>query len=79
MLKNLSTIHLTLFLARKKEALRLPAPMESGHTPFFISLIGLRCQSRLRGTSIGAGARRTAGTLLFHIGDGVVQRFAVDA
>ena len=42
-MKNLSTIPLTFFLARKKEALRLPAPMESGHTPFFISLLANGC------------------------------------
>ena len=40
MLKNLSTIPLTFFLARRKEALKLPASIESGHTPFFISLLG---------------------------------------
>ena len=39
--QKLSTIPLTFFLARKGEALRLPAPMESGHTPCFISLPGL--------------------------------------
>ena len=38
-LKDLSTIPLAFFLARKKEAVRPPAPMESGHTPFFISLL----------------------------------------
>ena len=42
-MKNLSTIPLTFFLARKKEALRLPAPMESGHTPSFISLLANGC------------------------------------
>ena len=36
-LKELSTIPLTFFPARKKEALRLLAPIESGHIPFFIS------------------------------------------
>ena len=37
--KNLSTIPVSFFLARKKESLRLPDPVESGHTPFFISLL----------------------------------------
>ena len=48
MLKTPSTVPLTPFLARKGEALRLPAPMESGHTPFFIGLLagrGDRCDA----------------------------------
>ena len=38
-----STIFLAgCFLASKKEALSLPARMESRHTPYFISLLGAK-------------------------------------